>query len=753
MAVRLHLKIGLVPAGDRLTSSPDAVLHHEPSIGATSRSKGNLYGIVTVRPGSGGRAADAAALVAETIRERYYYDESAGIPICLEKAIRTANQQLRHGREGHGLESGSLGAVIAVVRGHELYVATIGDADAYLVRQARLLTLPEEERGAGLPSAADPRVDVWRGEIAVGDSLLLVSRNVTRTVGVEEFKNALVTLHPQSAVEHLHHLFAAAAAEGSDALLALEVAEVPVTRAEHRLVPVRPAEPLAGVRDRSPIPLADPVAAAASAVGSRARDAREAAGGALAALVERITDLLPRRRARYRRITPLASRRDSQRRAGVAALSFVGLVAALGIGLWVLGGALPGKDEQITDVNAGEQALQAARGRISQVFDNGDLVTGNKSKALLLLRQAWTELGKAEGLGVAAATIRPLRTRVAGGLDRIYAVRLAATSVVLDLTTELSPKADIVDMVRGPDGAAYVVDRATASIFRVDLSTGDGSVVVTKGDGAGDGIGEPWLLALGGPDVFILDRDAALWRWRPSDAEGRGTLARLRLGGDTSLGDDVRDMATYARNADSGLYFLYVVDPSSRQILRYPPAADGSGFPAAPNDYLAAATDVSGFRQLFIDGDAYVLGSDVLTRYQSGRADDFALALPPDGDDLRPGHDYRLMAALPARREGRIWVWDAEHERVLAFSKLSGDYLEQFVAESGGPPLRGVRAMFVVDRGAEKAPVLVWADPGRLLATPLEQAPEPGASPSPAGSGSPGASAPPAASPSKSPVP
>jgi hypothetical protein len=40
-------------------------------------------------------------------------------------------------------------------------------------------------------------------------------------------------------------------------------------------------------------------------------------------------------------------------------------------------------------------------------------------------------------------------------------------------------------MVRSPDSAAYVVDRATASIFRVDLSTGDGSVVVTKGDGAG----------------------------------------------------------------------------------------------------------------------------------------------------------------------------------------------------------------------------------------------------------------------------
>src|SRR4030067_183552 len=121
--------------------------------------------------------------------------------------------------------------------------------------------------------------------------------------------------------------------------------------------------------------------------------------------------MLPRSRARYRRLAPLASRRDSQRRAGVAALSFVGLVAALGIGLWVLGGAVPGKDEQITDVNPGDQALQAARGRISQVFDDGDLVTGNKSKALQLLRQAWTELGKAEEVGVAGATVRPPRAR------------------------------------------------------------------------------------------------------------------------------------------------------------------------------------------------------------------------------------------------------------------------------------------------------------------------------------------------------
>lgn len=71
MAVRLHLKIGIVPASDRLSASPDAIIHREPETGSAIRSKGNLYGLVCARPGTLGRAAEAAAAVAETIRERY----------------------------------------------------------------------------------------------------------------------------------------------------------------------------------------------------------------------------------------------------------------------------------------------------------------------------------------------------------------------------------------------------------------------------------------------------------------------------------------------------------------------------------------------------------------------------------------------------------------------------------------------------------------------------------------------------------
>jgi hypothetical protein len=442
---------------------------------------------------------------------------------------------------------------------------------------------------------------------------------------------------------------------------------------------------------------------------------------------------MPRRRPRYRRVTPLASKRDSQRRAGFAALAFLGVVVALGVGIWLVGGALPGRDGQIGDVNAGDNALAAAQERIDQVFAEGDLIAGDPVKAQRLLREAWTELQTAEGLGVAAAALGPLRSQVSGGLDRIYAVTPVTSSVLVDLTAELSPDADIIDVVRGPDGAAYLIDKGAKSVVRVDLAARTAKVVVKAGD---KGIGEPWQMTLSGPYLLILDRDGVLWRWTPSDTKGRGTLAKLRLGGDGALGDDIRDSATYARNADSGLYFYYLIDPSSKQILRYPPKADGSGY-SDPADYLATATDVSGYRAMVIDGDTYVLTRDGLIRFQSGRADDYELEVPPDDGDVRPGHDYRQVASDPVRREGRVWLWDGEHDRLLAMEKSSGDYIEQFVGAPGSEALADVRGMFVVDGAKAGDPrVLVWADAGRLLATPLVDvsaapSPSPTASPSP----------------------
>ena len=104
MAVRLQMKLGVVAEHDRLADSPDTLVVVEPSVGSVARSKGHLYLLVTSRISSR-HALEATRLAAETIRNEYYYDESAGIRVCLQKAIATANKRLAHQADRLGLKT------------------------------------------------------------------------------------------------------------------------------------------------------------------------------------------------------------------------------------------------------------------------------------------------------------------------------------------------------------------------------------------------------------------------------------------------------------------------------------------------------------------------------------------------------------------------------------------------------------------------------------------------------------------------
>src|SRR5262245_7608636 len=390
------MKLGVVPEADRLPDSPDTVLHYEPTVGSQARSKGHLYLLVTSQAG-GARAKEATRLVAEAIRSEYYYDESAGIRVCLIKAIQAANKRLSHARERSPLGSadpGPVGVGVAVVRDNELYVGTVGPAEAYLSRGARLSTLPDPHRDRGLPST-DLEPDVWRGEMNVGDQLVLVSPNLLAPLGPDELKDALVTLHPQSGMDHLHARFVAAGGSGSDGAVEIEAAEVVASRAGRAPVPVRPAEPLAGVPDRSPIPLADSVVGGVAAVRSGASRAGDAAGGLFGRLFNRVLDALPARAPGSRKVTPATARREMERRAAMAILSFVAVVGVLGVAVFVLGGRQP-TTNVISSVRAGEQALAAARDDLARVSGPGvDLVANDPTKAERLLKDAIVQLDSA----------------------------------------------------------------------------------------------------------------------------------------------------------------------------------------------------------------------------------------------------------------------------------------------------------------------------------------------------------------------
>ena len=740
MAHRIQMKLGVVPDAERAPDSPDTAIHIEPRVGAQTRSKGHLYLLVTSRvPGS--RAREATRLVADSIRSEYYYDESAGIRVCLVKAIQVANKRLSHARErgALGASAGPIGVGLAVVRDNELYVCTVGPAEAYLNRGARLSTLPDPHRDRGLPSS-EIEPDVWRGEINVGDQLLLISPSIVAALGADALKDALVTLHPQSAIEALTARFRAEGGTGSDGALIVEAAEIAVTRGGVVPVPVRPAEPLAGMPDRSPIPLADSVVGGIAAAQSGARWARGAAGGALYRVLTRIQDALPSRGVPNRRVTPLSARREMQRRAAMALLSLVVVVGGLGAAVFVLGGREP-NGSAIATLDSAESAMERARTNLNRVIGPGiDLVVSDPDLAEDLLTEAHEAIEVADRANVPESTLAPLRTRIVAALDRLYGMVDVASTDLFAFPAE--PAIDLAAVVKGPDGAPFVLDAATATVYRINLKDQKATVIFREGNkAAGATQAAPRLLGVGGRDLLMVDAKNVIWRWRPANATGKGTITRVRVNGATEWGDDVIAIGTFIRDAEANLYNFYVADPSAQQVLRYSPAADGSGFPNNPNKWLSSDRDITGITAMYIDGDIWLADSGQMLRLVNGNSAGWSASAPGDAI-LRDEPSYELIASGSERRTGTIYGFDADNRRVVALAKANGSYLAQYRLAAGADDWADLRGWYV-EAGLEGAPdVLIWISATglhRVLLQPIN--PNPGASPSPgAASAAPGGS-------------
>ena len=731
------MKLGVVPEADRLPDSPDTVLHVEPTVGSQARSKGHLYILVTSKI-AGPKAREATRLVAEAIRSEYYYDESAGIRVCLIKAIQAANKRLAHSREKSiiGSDPGPIGVGVAVVRDNELYVGTVGPAEAYLSRGARLSTLPDPHRDRGLPSA-DLEPDVWRGEMNVGDQLVLISPNVVASLGSDDLKDALVTLHPQSAMDHIHARFAAAGGTGSDGAIEIEAAEIVASRAGRAPVPVRPAEPLAGVPDRSPIPLADSVQTGVAAAQAGAQRARDAAGGIFGRLLGRLQDALPTKTPPSRKVTPMTARRETQRRAAMALLSFVVVVGALGAGVFFLAGGRP-EGQVISSIEAGQQALDAARTDLQRVSGPGvDLVANDAPKADRLLRDAIAQLNLAATAGIAKTTLDPIRTEVTAALDRLYKM-----VDVIDTPIFSFPGATPVDLkaiVQGPDGAPYALDAATQTVYRVDLPHNKATSIFRAGvKAAGATEAAPKLIVTGGRDLVIVDAKNVVWKWRPANATGKGTLVRVRVNGAAEWGDDILAIGTFIRNAEANLYNLYVIDPSAQAIWAYAPDFSGA-YPLAPSNRLATARDVSDVSAMYIDGDIWLAEAGNLLRLVNGKSDGWTAGAPGD-DVLRPVPVYRLVTSGAPRRTGTLYGFDAPNLRVVAMTKVAGVYVQQFRLAAGSEAWSGLRDWYIEPGVSDGPDAIVWIDGTTIHRTILEAATSSLASPGPSGSAAPAGS-------------
>lgn len=644
-------------------------------------------------------------LVAETIRSEYYYDESAGVPVCLEKAVKAADRRLRGSRESAGTLPGSIGVAVAVARNNELYLTTIGAVDAYLVRSARLL-MPDRTVGPGLPGDDSASVDVWRGELSMGDGLLLASRNMVETVGTEELKSAVLTLHPQAAVEHLHHLFVTAGGEGSDGLIAVEASEQS-SRPTGRAVPAAAGE----VYGDLPGMLPEPVS---GAMGTSLLSARSAIGASISGVVDRAWDAMPRRDRAPRRISSRMSRAETRRRAAIGVMGLIGVVFLLGV--FVIALPREGDSTLVETVAGGDSALSAARD-LTQRADN--LLESESAQALGLYRKAWDEIRGARSIGLSASALDELEGRVRAGLDQIYGSRRPQTRTVVAFEDGEDP----VALVRGPRGAAYYLDAEASSITRVGVNNGSTVEVAAKGDRPRSGktrLGVPVQIESSPTEIVVVDDKQLAWRWRPSDGSGNGTLSKLSFQGGSQWGKDHGDIATFPSINDG--YRLYVVEPSQGQILRYQQTFDFSSF-QVPSGYLVTKSDEVGqLKQLHIDSDVFGLVGNALQKYSFGRYQgNFALGEPPDLNDVRPGRDYTLVAGTgSSSTDGTLYLYDAKWGRIVAFSKVDGSYRGQWVPGPDDPSMEDIRGMYVIAGSKKKDPArLVWTTPEGIFVSSL----------------------------------
>jgi hypothetical protein len=749
MAVRLQMNVGLVAAERRLPDSADTTCVVEPLIGSTSRTKGSLYLLVT---GGGGRKLrDATRLVAERIRDDYYYDLSAGISVCLRKAVNAANKVLLHSPDRPVVNPGEpapIGVALAVVRGNELYVTTLGPAEAYLIRQARLLTLPDADPDSGLPVDEMDGPEVWHGEIAMGDCLVLVSPNVTKRIGLGPLQDTVGQLHPQAAVDQMQRQFGSGSlgTTGGDGIVIVEATEVASTHRASPLKPVWPNDTMAGAPERSPIPLVDSVGDGVAAVQTGAHQAQVVADGWLRRGMYNLFDRMPERNVRRGRVTPMIVRRERRQRAAYAVLGLLSVIAIVGTAMWFFAG--PTQTQQVNSQVSAQQAFQQAQVDLDKVYGNGrDLVKTEPKTAYEYLKDAYRKLQTARSNGFTDSRVSSLIDRTVSGLDDYYGITIVSPQVVTSWATD-----ELTGAVLGPDGAAYVIDATVGAVYRVDLGSGTKLQMMWAGEPptAGAGIvGHPRLLAAGGQDILILDDFNNLWRIRPDpiNKAGRRTLIKVNIPDNVNWGAGSRAIGTFIVNSVTGLYNIYVVVPSLNQVMRYPPAADGSGYlPGDKAKYLVVDQDVSDVDDMYIDGNIYLLEAGQLTKYQSPGAavKTWKPDLPPDTADpaklLRPDPPvYTHMTADNVRQDqGTLYLYDGRNRRIIAMLKKDGTIVGDYMVASNRPWFSNVGGMFVTTDPNGENPVLYWVESGSLMSAAL--APASGQTPSPDASGGPPAS-------------
>jgi hypothetical protein len=490
---------------------------------------------------------------------------------------------------------------------------------------------------------------------------------------------------------------------------------------------VHPHEELAGLPDRSPVPLADAIGHLLHRGGDAIDAAQRGVARGLLVGVNMALAFVPRRRAHYPTSIPRTAVREEGRRRRRGLVGIGAVAALLAVGASVASLPNPRPTDAILRASVARAAIAEALGLLGTVeerVDGRDLVDRDPTRAAGLLTDSLAAIGRAAEAGVAAASLDPLRGRAERGLDTIYAVgRLFDSTTVADLSAAFIA-ADSVDMVMPSDGSLWVAEVGRGRVIRVDPATGAAAVLYRAGQDL-DGVtaGAPWLMATAATDVVLIDRDRQAWRFDLVEQVPHP----LGLQGLAGVSTQSRLLSALQHRPPLEIFNLYLVDAGSGELVKWTPGdVIPVRYPGPPEPYLVEPPDLPAAeaRDMFVDANLWLLQAHTVTRVNFGTPlaqEDYSLDAPPDGE-LRPDLDYRLLDGATIGDRETFYVYDAANARILAYQRADGSFLRQWLAPRIGPEaglLDEVRALSVASV-ADGPPVAYLLTPTRIVRVVLE---------------------------------
>ncbi len=225
----LHLEVGATSeTGPSRELNEDYVDYYLPSNPDQMRSKGALF---AVADGMGGYLAGEVASkeAVGRVMEEYYANASPDPGEGLIRAISAANKGV-HARASTDASKSGMGTtlVAAVITGAKVYVANVGDSRAYQINRETFTQIThdhswvQEQLDAGMltPEQAQKhpqrnlitralgrrqtvKADLFEGELAAGDSILLCTDGVHGPLGGEQMARTIRSVPPSQAAAQL----------------------------------------------------------------------------------------------------------------------------------------------------------------------------------------------------------------------------------------------------------------------------------------------------------------------------------------------------------------------------------------------------------------------------------------------------------------------------------------------------------------------------------------------------------------------